>query len=185
MTADGYAAASEPNPGVDGARGGWGLVVEAAESRPSPRGLDDETPATRPHEMGRRIARFRETDRTVSGDASHAFGRRIARDGESTDVDLGTQFPDIVTTDRDHLEAGDDATSRAEEEGRAAPAFSGRRAPLVSICSVPYFQVWFGVEYRISGYGFTVFPGMVWGQTTVFPGMVYRISGYGSKSQVA
>jgi hypothetical protein len=25
----------------------------------------------------------------------------------------------------------------------------------------------------------TVFPGMVWGQTTAFPGMVYRISGYG------
>jgi len=84
------AAASEPNPGVDGARGGWGLVVEAAESRPSPRGLDDETPATRPHEMGRRIARFRETDRTVSGDGSHGFGRRIARDGETTGRRPGT-----------------------------------------------------------------------------------------------
>jgi hypothetical protein len=53
------------------------------------------------------------------------------------DVDLGTPFPDIVTTDRTHLEAGDDATSRAEEEGRAAPVVSGRRAPVVPICSVP------------------------------------------------
>ena len=41
------AAPSEPNPSVDVARGGWGLVVETAESRPSPRGLDDQTPATR------------------------------------------------------------------------------------------------------------------------------------------
>ncbi len=28
-------------------RGGWGLVGETAESRPSPRGLDDKSPATR------------------------------------------------------------------------------------------------------------------------------------------
>jgi len=28
-------------------RGGWGLVVEAAGSRSSPRGLDDQTPAIR------------------------------------------------------------------------------------------------------------------------------------------
>jgi len=40
------------NPSVDVARGGWGLVVETAESRPSPRGLDDETPATRPCRPG-------------------------------------------------------------------------------------------------------------------------------------
>ena len=41
------AAPSEPNPRFDVARDGWGLVFETAESRPSPRGLDDETPATR------------------------------------------------------------------------------------------------------------------------------------------
>jgi hypothetical protein len=59
------------------------------------------------------------------------------------------------------------------------------RAPLVSISSVPTFRGWFVPDYRVSGDGFTVFPGMVWGRTTVFPGMVYRVSGDGSRSQVA
>ena len=54
---------------------------------------------------------------------------------------------------------GSGGTGRAEEEGRATPVVSGRQAPLVPICSVPYFRGRFVPDYRISGDGLPYFRG--------------------------
>ena len=102
--------------GAAATRGGAALPAAGVRPRPRPLGIP---PAPR---------RERPPTRSLGSGSTSVCGR---------DVDLGTRFPDIVTTDRAHLEAGDDAASRAEEEGRATPVVSGRRAPLVPICSVP------------------------------------------------